>query len=350
MPKSKSDNSSGESGPPSGPPAFLRVDEQYAEWGKQHPDLVYSASSDSVRGAINILRTGGSGAGQPGAGRPSGPPPGGPPPSMQAPDEIMQDLLKGMSQSWDDIRPYYVESGTAPIKFISGLWDDLNSYVNEKWDDVRIGFTELPQKMIFRGWFTLFPYALVVIQEMKKDRVELAPAPPAQQEVRRVYASLGLVVNDIARWLRQHGVRCQSNHPMGGLVNTPSLAAKAGLGWQGRSGILVTPEFGPRVRLAPVFIEHRIFEFTDNHDHDWIEKHCNTCRQCEKECSGQAIYSEKVINVDDVPGVGAIRTCIDMTKCLEPFRQTMGCMVCIKVCPFSQGDGAYARLKAAVNN
>lgn len=340
MPESSSNSPSEEQRLPGGPPAFLRVDTQYAEWGKQHPDLIYSSLPDSVQGVMDNPRHVG----------PGPVPPGGAPPAMPGPDETMQEILKGMSQSWEDIRPYFTESGQTLFEPIPGLWDDLNLYVNEKWDDVRIGFTELPQKMIFRGKFTLFPYALVVIQEMKKDKVDLAPGLSAQQEVRRVYAGLGLVVNDIARWLRQHGVRCQSNHPMGGLVNTPSLAAKAGLGWQGRSGILVTPEFGPRVRLAPVFIEHKVFEFTDNLDHQWIEKHCETCRKCEKECPGQAIYTEKVINVDGVPGVGAIRTCIDVTKCLGPFRQTMGCMVCIKVCPFSQDDNAYTRLKAAVDN
>jgi len=226
----------------------------------------------------------------------------------------------------------------------------VNEFVLKKWGDVRIGFTELPQQMIFKGKYTLFRYALVVSQEMKKDKIDHAPEFPAGQEVMRVYGSLGLVVNEIARWLRKKGVRCQSNHPIGGLTNTPSLAGKAGMGWQGRSGLLITPEYGPRVRLAPVFIEHKYFEFTDNRDHDWIEDYCELCQRCEKECPGRAIYSEKLVNIDNVPSIGAMRTCIDREKCFEYFLKTLGCSVCVKVCPFSKGGDIYERLKEVVQN
>lgn len=64
-----------------------------------------------------------------------------------------------------------------------GLWDDLNRFIVKKWDDVRIGFTELPRQMIFKGKFTLFRYALVVSQEMKKDKIDLAPEFQAGLEV-----------------------------------------------------------------------------------------------------------------------------------------------------------------------
>ncbi|MBA7684131.1 Epoxyqueuosine reductase [subsurface metagenome] len=262
--------------------------------------------------------------------------------------KTMRNLQKGMSQSWKDIEPYYDTPEPAPFEPKPGLWDELSKLVGKKWGDVRIGFTELPRQMIFRDKFTLFRYALVVTQQMNKDKIARAPGSQASQEVMRVYSSLGLVVNDIARWLRKQGVRCQSNHPMGGLVNNPSLAGKAGLGWQGRSGILVTPEFGPCVRIAPVFIEHKYFEFTDNHDHEWIADYCELCRLCEKECPGQAINGEKSVSVSGVPGIGAIRTCINRRKCFEYFVKTMGCSVCIKVCPFSQGGGTYELLKATI--
>ena len=262
--------------------------------------------------------------------------------------ENMQNLQKGMNQSWEDIEPYFMQLEPAPFEPKPDLWAALNEFVKKNWDDVRIGFTELPQQMIFRGKFTLFRYALVASQEMKRDKIDLAPDFQAGQEVMRVYASLGLAVNEIARWLRKQGLRCQSNHPMGGLTNTPSLAGKAGMGWQGRHGLLVTPEYGSRVRLAPVFIEHKYFEFTDNRDHDWIEDYCELCHICEKECPSQAVNSKKAVNVNNVPGIGAIRTCIDRRKCLETFSRTMGCSVCIKVCPFSRGDGTYEQIKTAI--
>ena len=101
----------------------------------------------------------------------------------------------------------------------------------------------------------------------------------------KIYNTLGLAVNDIARWLRdKHDIRCQSNHPLGGLVNIPPLAGKAGLGWRGHDGMLITPQFGQRQRIAPIFLQDKLFEFTDNNDHTWIEEYCKSCRRCEKVC------------------------------------------------------------------
>ena len=349
MTESSSEKSSGTSGPSMRPPDFLKDETRYLEWGKEHPDYVYPASPDSIQGGFGRPSADRADSRPPGAERPGGTPPMGPP---GGPDprmiKTMQNMQKGMSQSWQDIEPYYDNPEPAPFEAKPGLWDELSKLVGKKWGDVRIGFTELPRQMIFRDKFTLFRYALVVSQEMNKDKIAHAPGSRASQEVMRVYASLGMVVNEIARWLRKKGVRCQSNHPMGGLVNNPSLAGKAGLGWQGRSGILVTPEYGPRVRLAPVFIEHKYFEFTDNHDHEWITEYCEQCKLCEKECPGQAINSEKVVNIAGVPGINTIWTCIDREKCIGPFLRTMGCAVCIKVCPFSQGGDTYERLKATV--
>ena len=141
--------------------------------------------------------------------------------------KIVRSLQKGMRESWDGIDSYLDNLDPTPFEPKPGLWEELQNFVNKKWDDVFIGFTEMPQEMIFKNKFTLFRYAVVVCQEMKKDKIDHAPEFEAGKEVMRVYGSLGLVVNEIAKWLRKQGVRCQSNHPLGGLANTPSLAGKA---------------------------------------------------------------------------------------------------------------------------
>ena len=66
--------------------------------------------------------------------------------------------------------------------------------------------------------------------EMDKAKIDLAPGRESGEEVQRVYDRLGEAVEDIARWLREHGVVCQSESPRGGSVSSPPLAAKAGLG------------------------------------------------------------------------------------------------------------------------
>jgi NAD-dependent dihydropyrimidine dehydrogenase PreA subunit len=262
--------------------------------------------------------------------------------------KIVRNLQKGMKESWTGIDPYLKDLSPTPFEPKPGLWEELQKFVRKKWDDVFIGFTEMPREMIFKGKSTLFRFALVVCQEMKKNKIDQAPDFEAGKEVMRVYGTLGLVVNDIAKWLRRQGVRCQSNHPLGGLANTPSLAGKAGMGWIGRSGLLITKEYGPRQRIAPVFVEHKYFEFTDNRNHDWIEDYCALCERCRKECPGEAIYPKSVVRFDNVPGIDTMRTCIDRDKCFPYFAETLGCSICVKVCPFSKAGDTYERLKAVV--
>jgi Pyruvate/2-oxoacid:ferredoxin oxidoreductase delta subunit len=270
-------------------------------------------------------------------------------------------LMKGRSKSYKDIEAYLLDleengrySSKTKIQEILNtypnkrLWLELQDYARNKWDIVKIGFTHLPQELIFKDKMVLFQHALIFMQEMKKEKIDQAPGIEAGDETMRVYASLGEAVADIAEWLRSKGIRSQAVHPLGGLVCTPPLAGKAGIGGQGRQGCLITPEFGPRQRLAPIFIEEKIFDYTDNNEHKWIQNYCKTCGNCQKNCPADAIYDEKIASIEFVSGIGAMRTCIDRDKCFPYFGKTLGCSICIKVCPFSGGPKTYEALKKSV--
>ena len=267
-------------------------------------------------------------------------------------------LMRGRKKSYKDLIPYLTDlekngnfTSESKIQELlktypnKSLWSELKDYAENKWSIIKIGFTELPLELIFRNKAVLFRYALVFMQEMKKEKIDKAPEMEAGEETMRIYAELGVAVADIADWLRSKGVRSQAVHPLGGLVCTPPLAGKAGMGGQGMQGLLITQEFGPRQRLAPIFIGGKIFEYTDNNEHDWIEKYCDSCRNCHNNCPAEAIYDEKVISVENIPGIGETKTCIDKDKCFPYFSKTLGCSICIKVCPFSGGPETYRVLK-----
>jgi epoxyqueuosine reductase len=77
-----------------------------------------------------------------------------------------------------------------------------------------------------------------------------------------------------------------------GLVGDLSLrhiAVSAGLGFIGKSNLLITPEFGPRVRLGAV-ITNAVLETTSAVSvHD-----CGSCAVCLEKCPGQAISPQGV--------------------------------------------------------
>ena len=268
-------------------------------------------------------------------------------------------IMSARRESFRDVSDYLAELeahgqlSDSPDKILAGypnedMWQALTGYAWDKWR-VLLGFTEVPREVVFRDKAILFRYALVAIQEMDKEKLSKAPELDAGEEVLAVYNSLGLAVNDIARWLReQYGVRCQSNHPLGGLVSTVPLAIKAGMGWGGCNGLLITPEFGQRQRIAPIFIEAPIFEFTDSDEHRWIEACCAMCHRCLKACPTGAILEDKLAALAKIPVVGPLQTSIVREKCYPYFNETLGCSICISVCPFSRGSGVYERLKKVV--
>ena len=256
---------------------------------------------------------------------------------------LLPRMLKGLKTQFNEL------SQNDSIDYTSGeadsIWDELNDYARDKWDIQSIGFTEVPRELVFKDHYILYKYAIVIIEEMKKEKIDTAPSVPATTEVMRVYAHLGEAANDIAQWLRKWGLKAQPIHPLGGLLNTVPLAGKAGLGWQGRHGMLITPEFGPRHRVTPILIEKPFFKFTDSRKHEWVEDFCKSCGKCSSNCPTGAIFNEKIPYGEIIEGIGKLKTCIDYKKCYAYFEPSGGCSVCIKVCPFSQGMEVYEKLR-----
>lgn len=268
----------------------------------------------------------------------------------------MRSIMRGRSECFKDLEPYFDElkskgSISMDDRYLDTypnpeLFEELREYARTKWG-AQLGFTSLEQQLIFRDKGVLFDQVLIVIQEMDRQKIQLAPRIEAGEEVQRVYDSLGHAANDIARWLRDtKGLKCQSNHPLGGLVNTTPLAGKAGLGQQGLDGLLITPEFGKRVRIAPIFLSQKIFAYTDTDAHSWIEQFCERCRRCQRACPTGAISGSKHVYGRTVEGLG-LSTCIDRERCFPQFNRTLGCSICIKSCPFSKGGDTYRRLYEA---
>ena len=106
----------------------------------------------------------------------------------------------------------------------------------------------------------------------------------------------------------------------------------------GTSGLIITPEHGPRVRLAAVLTNIENLPFGTHNAHAWIEDFCAQCGVCIRECPPQAIYDEPLRHK-----TGRI-TCVDNDRCFPYFSDYHGCSVCIKVCPFN--NTSYDKIKA----
>jgi NAD-dependent dihydropyrimidine dehydrogenase PreA subunit len=192
-----------------------------------------------------------------------------------------------------------------------------------------IGFTTVPREWVFRDKAVAFPNAIVFMMEMDKARMAKAPNRDTAVMVHETYYRLGWVTDRVTEFLRDNGHNAHAGHPLNGLALYPPLGQMAGLGWRGMSGLLITPRFGPRVRLAAVFTDIENLPFSQENPHGWIDDYCQICQVCVQQCPVDAIYTTPIEHPN------GLATCVDSDLCLPYFAMYHGCSICIKVCPFN---------------
>ncbi len=201
---------------------------------------------------------------------------------------------------------------------------------------VMVGVTELEKKYIYshqgrsREHYGKeikldHQYIIVFAVEMNKKLVNQAPKVEQEIEVAKGYLNAGNIGNLLSHYIRNLGYEAR-NHMIGAYqVILPPLAEKAGLGEIGRSGLLVSKNFGPRVRLGAVSTNLKLKK--DNIAEFGLKDFCNRCKKCAKLCPGKAISSSE--KVKDWK--------IDAEKCYYIWQKFgTDCGVCLAVCPLSQ--------------
>jgi epoxyqueuosine reductase QueG len=119
-----------------------------------------------------------------------------------------------------------------------------------------------------------------------------------------------------------------------GVFANKMAAHLAGLGWIGKSCLLITPEAGPRVRWASV-LTHAPLAATGQA----IDEQCGACEQCVEACPPRA-FTGKPFRVGEHRDVR-----FAAWKCrgyLAERKAKMGCRVlcglCVSVCPHGRRD------------
>jgi epoxyqueuosine reductase len=207
--------------------------------------------------------------------------------------------------------------------------DELRQFAKSVGAD-EIGFASVPQEWVFKNLAIRYTQAIVLVMEMDKDRMDLAPNPDTAVMVHETYNKLGQISNKIADWLREQGYAAHAGHPLGGMALYPPMAQAAGLGWRGISGLIITPDFGPRVRLTAVFTDIENLPVYEGNEHAWVLDFCESCKRCIRDCPPEAFYDDPILHET------GLVTVLDNAKCFPYFAKFHGCSVCIKVCPFNQ--------------
>jgi reductive dehalogenase len=216
-----------------------------------------------------------------------------------------------------------------------------------------VGVCELDRDWVYSAAFPLsdpkpapndlpddYRFAIALAIEMDYDAIRCSPASPSSAATGLGYSQMAFVAGLLAHHIRGLGykaIACGND-----TACSIPIAIDAGLGELARNGLLITPAFGPRVRLAKVLtdlplIPDRPIEFG-------VWDFCLICEKCADKCPSKSIaYGEptdKPNNISNRPGV--LRWPINAETCLA-FWAANGtdCANCIRSCPFNKPPGRW---------
>ena len=178
-------------------------------------------------------------------------------------------------------------------------------------------------------------HVIVIGQSMDHDLTRTAPSALAGTATGLGYSLDSVVLLTIAQYIRNLGYLAIPS--MNDTALAIPYALEAGLGEYGRHGLLITPEFGPRLRLGKIFTDMPLQR--DQPTSFGVERFCDGCRRCTDACPAKAIPGGRPSNERHNRSnlVGVRKWSVDGERCFKYWAKVnTDCSVCIRVCPYNR--------------
>lgn len=173
------------------------------------------------------------------------------------------------------------------------------------------------------------PFALAFAVEMRHDMIRHAPETPELIETAHKYLDAAKIAVAVAGYIRRLGYEARAHVDGNYRVLCVPIAVDAGLGELGRLGLLITPQFGPRIRLSVVTTTMPLIQ--DEPLRFGVQHFCQICKKCAENCPSASIDSgEKKVYSGVEKWQSAQESCYRYWR-----KQGTDCSVCINVCPYS---------------
>jgi len=199
-----------------------------------------------------------------------------------------------------------------------------------------------------QGWPTLppdllAPYTRAVSVAVRLDNKILDaiaghPTTDYAEHYRAANAELDRITEAVAAWIISRGCRAEAvpaskimdTENLLGAVSHKAIARMAGIGWQGKSLLIVSPEFGPRIRLATVMTDMPLIPDSP------LKNRCAACTECTNACPVKAIR-----NTSAVGYFASREEALFFSRCVERTYENSLiaginariCGVCVRACP-----------------
>ncbi|MGD9162848.1 MAG: 4Fe-4S double cluster binding domain-containing protein, partial [Desulfobacteraceae bacterium] len=112
-----------------------------------------------------------------------------------------------------------------------------------------------------------------------------------------------------------------------------TIATRAGLGWIGKSALLITKKYGPAIRLGTV-LTNTEFEIEEPIN----DSQCGDCKNCVEACPANAIVGQNWKSGVARESIYNAFACRETAKELARLQEIPAaiCGICINVCPWTQ--------------
>ncbi len=176
---------------------------------------------------------------------------------------------------------------------------------------------------------------IVLGHAMDFDLVRTYPSALAGAATGREYSHEAAIVMQLAAYIRNLGYEAVASMNDSALVIP--YAVKAGLGEFGRNQLVITPEFGPRVRFSKIFTNLPLAH--DAPRQAGIRAVCDMCTRCADACPVKALPfgapDDTPRNRSSIRGVRKWTS--DAEKCFGYWAKLASdCAICMRVCPFNR--------------
>jgi reductive dehalogenase len=179
----------------------------------------------------------------------------------------------------------------------------------------------------------------VVALAFEEDFYGIANSPGrlASAAVGDGYSRMAYTAATLAEFIRGLGYRAIPAGNETGL--SIPMAIDAGLGELGRLGLLITPKYGPRVRLAKVITDMPLIP--DPRISFGVVEFCKACLLCADDCPSNAITNGSRTWEGKSPSnnPGTLKWYIESEKCYD--FNGFSCSNCKRICPFTKPNNSW---------
>jgi len=115
-----------------------------------------------------------------------------------------------------------------------------------------------------------------------------------------------------------------------GVISHKLVANLAGLGWIGKSCLLITPSYGPRVRFASILTDMPLKASSP------IGQKCNDCKECVDICPVKAFTGSPFNPSEPREARFNAHICRNYSRKREEILEEGICGLCVYICPYGR--------------